>query len=192
VDSISAAYYNTHMTKKNVLISIIVVLTVLVLAVIISGKTSCTVVVERSFNGSPERVWSHWNNVESIKQWWSPKDYTAPVIQNDFRVDGTYLFSMKAPDGKIHWNVGRYKEIVPYSKIVSVMSFSDENGKAIPGSQVQAPGTWPDEIGITVEFNEIGGRTLIRVTENGIPSIMYLFAKMGWNQQFDKFEKLIN
>lgn len=147
--------------------------------------------VVRGFNASPEMVWKFWNDPETMKSWWSPKDYTAPVIQNDLRVDGKFLLSMQAPDGKMHWNTGRYIEVTPYKKIVSLMSFSDETGKMVPASQAGLPGSWPDEIKVTVEFQEMGGKTQVVVKEEGIPTIMFFFAKMGWNQQFDKFEALL-
>ena len=52
-------------------------------------------------------------------------------------------------------------------------------------------GQWPDAITVTVEFAEMGGRTRVAITEVGIPLIMKLFAKMGWEQQLDKFQALL-
>jgi uncharacterized protein YndB with AHSA1/START domain len=126
-----------------------------------------------------------------MKKWWSPTGFTAPVIKNDFRVDGTFLFSMRDSNGKTSWNTGKYTEIVPRKKIVSVMSFSDENGKIVPASQYGVPGKWPEEILVTVEFEKFAGSTYVIVKETGIPLIMYVFAKMGWDQQFEKFDRLL-
>ena len=61
------------------------------------------------------------------------------------------------------WNTGSYKEVVANKKIVSTMSFSNENGKIIPGSQVSVPGQWPNEITVIVAFSESEGKA--RVTE---------------------------
>lgn len=163
----------------------------LVLFVVVAWKTSFTVVVERTFNGPGNKVWKLWNDPESIKRWWSPKNFTAPVIKSDFRVGGAYLFSMKSPQGKMFWNTGTYKELVPNQKIVSTMSFSDESGRMVPGSEVPVPGKWPDEISVTVEFKEVGGKTHVTIKQVGIPLIMNVMAKMGWEQQFDKFEALL-
>lgn len=155
-----------------------------------SQRTS-TVVAERDFNAPVATVWQIWIDPVAMKEWWSPEHYTAPVIKNDFRLGGTFLFSMKAPDGKISWNTGKYTEIVPLKKIVSRMSFADESGKPIPAAQVGIPGKWPDELTVTVEFSESNGKTHVKVTEEGIPMVMSVFAKMGWSQQFDKFERLL-
>ena len=89
------------------------------------------------------------------------------------------------------WSTGAYKELVANKKIVSTMSFSDENGKAIRGSQVSVPGQWPDEITVIVEFGESEGKARVTVKEVGIPLIAYPLAKIGWAQQFDKIQLLL-
>jgi PhnB protein len=104
--------------------------------VLIARKTSSTVHVERAFYAPVERVWKLWNDPESMKQWWGPKNYTAPVITNDLRVGGVFLLSMRSPKGEMFWNTGTYKEIVMNKKIVSTLSFSDENGKAVTGAEL--------------------------------------------------------
>jgi hypothetical protein len=74
---------------------------------------------------------------------------------------------------------------------VSTMSFSNENGKTIPGSQVSVPGQWPNEITVIAEFNETEGKARVTVTEVGIPLIVYPLSKIGWAQQFDKMQLLL-
>ncbi|MBX3020102.1 MAG: SRPBCC domain-containing protein [Bdellovibrionales bacterium] len=163
----------------------------LVLAIAFAWNTSSTVEVSHVINAPVDRVWVLWNEPESMKRWWGPKHYTAPDIANDLREGGIYLLAMQAPDGKVHRNVGRYTEIIEKKKLVSQMAFADEAGKAIPASAAGLPGKWPDEITVTVEFEDLGDKTKVTVTETGIPSIMYIFAKMGWKQQFAKIDQMI-
>lgn len=170
---------------------IIGIVVLLVAFILVARKISSTVNVEYTFNAPVAKVWQLWTDEESMKKWWGPNGYTAPVIRNDFRVGGSYLFSMRSPGGEMNWNSGVYKEIVPQQKIVSTMSFSDETGKAIPGARVKLPGDWPDEIVITVTFTETGGKTAVTITEVGIPLIMKLPAGMGWRQQLDKLEAML-
>jgi uncharacterized protein YndB with AHSA1/START domain len=171
-------------------ITVVLILSVTVF-VLIARRTSSTVHVERTMSAPVEKVWKLWNDPESMKQWWGPKDYSAPVIKSDFRVGGAFLLSMRSPKGEMFWNTGTYKEIVTNKKIVSSLSFSDENGKAVPGSDAPVPGEWPDAITITVAFSDADGKTTVAITEAGIPLIMKWFAGMGWQQQFDKFEALL-
>jgi uncharacterized protein YndB with AHSA1/START domain len=98
---------------------------------------------------------------------------------------------MKSEKGRMFWSTGTYKEVVANKKIVSTMSFSNENGKTISGSQVSVPGQWPNEIIVIVEFSESEGRARVTVTEVGIPLIAYAMSKIGWAQQFDKIQLLL-
>ena len=165
----------------------------LILAVMLVGAWHfhTTVSVERTFNAPEADVWRVWTDADSIQKWWGPKGYTALVVRNDLRERGSYLWAMKSARGKVFWNTGIYREVVPNKKIVSTMSFADENGNAIPGAQVPVPGHWPAEITVVVEFSESAGKTRVTVREVGIPLIVYPFSKIGWAQQFDKVQMLL-
>ena len=167
--------------------------TALVLALLVLAAWNChtTVRTERTFNASVTDVWKVWNDADSIQKWWGPKGYTGLVVRNDVREGGSYLWAMKSGQGRMYWSTGTYKEVVPNKNIMSTMSFSDENGKPIPSSQVSVPGHWPDEITIIVEFSESQGKARVTVAEVGIPVIVYPLSKMGWAQQFDKIQSLL-
>ncbi len=168
--------------------SITLMLALLVLA---AWNFHTTVRTERTFNASVADVWRVWNDADSIKKWWGPKGYTALVVRNEVRESGSYLWAMKSEQGKMFWSTGTYKEVVANKKIVSTMSFSDENGKVIPGAQVSVPGKWPDEIAVIVEFSESQGKARVTVAEVGIPLIVCPLSKIGWAQQFDKIQLLL-
>jgi uncharacterized protein YndB with AHSA1/START domain len=148
------------------------------------------ITVERTFNMPVEKAWKNWVEADSIKKWWGPKNYSAPIIQNDLKVGSTFLYSMKSPKGDVTWNTGKYSEIIPNKKIVSTISFSDETATTITASQAGVLGQWAYQVILTVNFEDVGGKTKVTVYEEGIPLIMSVFAKLGWEQQFDKFEKL--
>ena len=61
------------------------------------------------------------------------------------------------------------------------MSFSDETGNVVSGSDIKVAGNWPTEITVNVEFKESDGKTHISITEAGIPLIMKLLLFLiGW------------
>ena len=165
----------------------------LMLALLVLGAWNfhTTVCMERNFNASVADVWRVWNDADSIKKWWGPRGYTALVARNDVREGGSYLWAMKSEKGRMFWNTGTYKDVVANKKLVSTISFSNENGKIIPGSQVSVPGQWPDEITVIAEFSESAGKTRVTVTEVGVPLIVYPLLKIGWAQQFDKIQSLL-
>jgi uncharacterized protein YndB with AHSA1/START domain len=163
----------------------------LAVLIFVALRVNTTGTFERTFNAPADKLWRVWNDPDSIKKWWGPKDFTAPVIRNDAREGGTFLWSMKSPKGEMFWNTGVYKEVLPTSRIVSTMSFSHATGKAIPGSQAPVPGHWPNEIIVITEFTESGGKTKVTVTEVEIPLIVKFLSKIAWHQQFDKIESLL-
>ena len=75
-----------HMIYK-ILGGVVLALVVLVL-VALGVRTTGS--YARTFNASQDKVWRVWNDADSIKQWWGPSGYTAPLIRNDIRVGGTY------------------------------------------------------------------------------------------------------
>jgi uncharacterized protein YndB with AHSA1/START domain len=163
----------------------------LVLVILGAWNTHTTVSTERTFDAPVAEIWKVWNDADTIQKWWGPKGYTALVVRNDLRPNGTYLWAMKSGQGRMYWSTGTYKEVVQNEKIVSTMSFSDESGNATPGSQVSVPGRWPNQITVIVELRESKGKTRITVTEVGVPLITYPLMKIGWDQQFDKIQPLL-
>ena len=44
-------------------------------------------VISRSFDAPRDRVWQAWTEVESLKQWFSPRGFTVIAAKMDFRVE---------------------------------------------------------------------------------------------------------
>lgn len=170
---------------------ILALLVAMFLFVVIARRVSSVMHVEHAFHAPVLKVWEAWTTPDSMKNWWGPHGYSAPVIQSDFKAGGAYLWSMKSPKGEVFWNTGKFIEIIPQRKILMTHSFADEKGNRLTGSAIPVPGVWPDEITILVEFREEQGKTTVTVDEEGIPLIMKLFAKMGWEQQMEKIESLL-
>jgi uncharacterized protein YndB with AHSA1/START domain len=164
---------------------------ILALLVVVAWNFHTPVSMQRSFSASEGDLWRVWNDPDAIQKWWGPKGYTAIVVRNDVRVGGSYLFAMKSAAGRMYWSTGVFKEVVPYKRIVSTMSFSNESGQVIPGSQVTVPGNWPDQVTVSVEFTQSQGRAGVTVTESEIPLIAYPLSKIGWSQQFDKIQSAL-
>jgi uncharacterized protein YndB with AHSA1/START domain len=131
-----------------------------------------------------------------VKCWWGPKDFTAPYISIDFRVDGKFVYCMRGagPDGvvKDFWNTGKHVEIVPMEKVVTTMSFADEHGNPVPASYYNMPEEWSSEVTLTATFEAVeGGETKLTVREVGVPKEMAKFGRLGWEQSLDKFAEAL-
>ena len=144
-------------------------------------------VFERVLDAPRERVWQAWTDPEHIKQWWGPKDFTAPSIESDFREGGKYLWAMKSPEGQEYWSTGTFHEIVPMERLVVTDSFADEKGNVVPPSHYGMEGDHPMEGRVTVTFEELDGKTKLTVRYAGMaPSETRDMAEQGWNETLDK------
>ncbi|MDE2399941.1 MAG: SRPBCC domain-containing protein [Patescibacteria group bacterium] len=149
------------------------------------------IVITRMFDAPVGKVWETWTTVEGIQKWWGPKNFTAPVIKIDFKIGGQYLYCMHGSAGpnmpaQDYWSGGSFLEIVPMKKIVAMDHFTDKDGNIISPNAVGMPGTWPEEMKVTFEFEEIDGKTKLTLTHEGHPKEMAEMATMGWNQSLDK------
>jgi uncharacterized protein YndB with AHSA1/START domain len=144
-------------------------------------------VIERVFDAPREFVWKTWTEPERLMRWWGPKDFTAPVIKNDLRVGGKYLYLMRAPDGKDYWSAGVYREIVPMERIVATDSFANEKGNIVPAAYYGLRAEYPLELMVTVTFEEREGKTKLTIRHAGHPPGDIDLAREGWNQSLDKF-----
>ena len=150
-------------------------------------------IITRIFDAPRERVWKAWTDPVEIKKWWGPKDFSAPVVKTDLRTGGTYLYCMHGAPGpgapeQDFWSTGTYTEVIPMEKIVATDHFADKDGNIISPNDVGMPGEWPEEMLVTVTFEDAGkGKTKVTVIHVGHPKEMMDLAKAGWNQSLDKF-----
>lgn len=121
-------------------------------------------VLSRVFDAPRELVFKVWTEAEHLVHWWGPKGLTIGVSKLDLRPGGTFLYSMRTPEGHEMWGKFVYREISPPSKIVFVNSFSDPDGGI-----TRHPGApeWPAEILNTFTFHEHEGKTTL--TMHGVP-----------------------
>jgi uncharacterized protein YndB with AHSA1/START domain len=62
------------------------------------------VVLEKTYDASPETVWQAWTNPELLKQWWGPDNVSIPECTVDLKVGGKFYIVMEAGEG-----MGPYK-----------------------------------------------------------------------------------
>lgn len=147
-----------------------------------------TITIERTFDLPLKTVWKAWSEPESMKLWFSPEGFSCPSSSIDFRVDGKFLNSMKEPNGNETWSTGTYLEIVPYKKIVYLDSFANAEGDVVPASFYKMPGKWELQLRVTVEFEEVDGKTRMKLTHENLPIEAADDCIKGWNSCFDKLE----
>jgi uncharacterized protein YndB with AHSA1/START domain len=142
--------------------------------------------ITRIFDAPREAIWKAWTDPRRLMRWWGPQGFTSPSCKMDLRVGGKYLFCMRSPEGKDYWSTGVYCDIVPMARIVLTDSFADEKGNVVPASHYGMTGEWPLELLVTVTFEEDGGKTIMTLQHEGIPTGMLSDCESGWSGSFDK------
>lgn len=159
------------------------------------------IIISRIFTAPREAVWEAWTKPDLIKKWWGPKDFTAPSIESDFRVGGKYLYCMHGPADtpfdQDMYSAGVYKEIVPKELIVATDYFSDEEGNKLPPKDFNMPEGMPDEMEVTVKFDDIGNnQTKLSIiyhpfTDEARQAMLKSGMEQGWSTSLDKLGQIL-
>lgn len=105
-------------------------------------------VLTRLIDAPRDKLFRAWTEPELMKQWFTPRPWTTPVIEVDLRPGGSNLIVMRGPDGTEFPNRGVYLEIVKNERLV----FTDAYTKA------WEPSEKPFFTGI-ITFEDEGGKT---------------------------------
>jgi uncharacterized protein YndB with AHSA1/START domain len=89
-----------------------------------------------------------WTEPDLIKQWFTPRPWTTPVVETDVRTGGKSHMIFRGPEGQEFPNNGVYLEVIPNEKLV----FTDAYTEAwVPSAKpfMTATITFADEAGKT-------------------------------------------
>jgi uncharacterized protein YndB with AHSA1/START domain len=94
-----------------------------------TGKTTTStqgrdLILTRIIDAPREKIFKAWTDPELMKQWFTPKPWTAPRIETDVRTGGSSLVVMRSPEGQEFPMHGVYLEVVPNEKLVFTDAFT--------------------------------------------------------------------
>lgn len=151
------------------------------------NATRNAVVIERTLDAPVDVAWLMWTDPEHCKAWYGPDSASIPVAEMDVRVGGTRLIAMEmqTPDGSMQmWFTGEYREVVENQRLVYTESMADEKGNVLSPDEAGMPDGYPTITEITVELEDLGGRTRMTMTHAGVSEDSPGAA--GWRMAFDK------
>jgi len=82
----------------------------------------------RRFRAPRALVFEAFTKPEHLRYWWGPRGYELISCDMDFRVDGTWRFVQRAPDGNEYAFRGIYKEIRSPERLVYTFEFEPMAG----------------------------------------------------------------
>jgi uncharacterized protein YndB with AHSA1/START domain len=145
------------------------------------------VVVQRDFDVPVDLIWRMWTEPEHFKAWYGPGGATVPVAEMDVRIGGKRVacVQVETPDGPMRmWFIGEYREVVEHKRLVYTDSMSDEHGNVVSPADMGMPEGHPSTTLVTVELEDVAGRTKMVMTHAGVPAGSPGAA--GWAMAFDK------
>jgi uncharacterized protein YndB with AHSA1/START domain len=82
-------------------------------------------VLTRLFDAPPEKLFAAWTEPALLKQWFTPRPWTTPVVELDVRPGGSSLIVMRGPDGSEFPNRGVYLDVVKNERLVFTDAFTE-------------------------------------------------------------------
>ena len=136
-------------------------------------------VLTRILDAPREVVFEAWTEVERLRRWWGPKNFTNPVCEIDPRPGGAIRIHMRAPNGMTHPMTGVFQEVVPPERLVFTAAALNEQGE--PMFEVLTIVTFTERDGGT-ELN-LRAR-VIRTTDAAAHHIAGM--REGWTQSLER------
>lgn len=149
-------------------------------------------VIDRVFDAPVEVIWRLWTVPEEFAAWYGPNGASIPVADLDVRVGGARRVGMRmeTPNGPTTmWFTGEHREVVEHRRLVYTESMADETGRVLSPAQVGMPEGHPSQTEVTVELEELDGRTRMVLTHVGIPADSP--GAIGWTMALDKLGALL-
>ena len=135
--------------------------------------------LHRVLKASPEKVYRAFTEALAIASWLPPYGYLCTVHEMTAEVGGTYKMSFtNFTTGNSHSFGGEYLELKPGEFLKYTDKFDDPN---LPGEMIT-----------TVWLRKTLVGTEIRVTQEGIPSVIPVeMCYLGWQESLEKLAKLV-
>lgn len=122
-----------------------------------------TLRMRRVFSAPPRTVFEAWTEPGQLLRWFCPDGYVLLDVEVDLRVDGTYRFEMRTPEGQLGHIYGTFREVSPTRRLVYTWAWK---GVTPEGEQVRS-----EETLVTVEFRDVGGSTEVLLTHERFPDL---------------------
>jgi uncharacterized protein YndB with AHSA1/START domain len=145
------------------------------------GTADRTLVIERVFKASPERVFRAWTDPQILVKWWGPEGLNTPDFNMDVRSGGAWRTVMASPKGDKHIVSGVYREITPPTRLVMTWGWEQDDGSR--GHETVVELTFepaPD------------GNTKMTLVQAEFESVEQRDShNMGWDSSFKDLERML-
>jgi uncharacterized protein YndB with AHSA1/START domain len=117
---------------------------------------------------------------DELAKWWGPSGFTAPSVEVDLRVGGSYRIAMQPPDGDLFYLAGEFREIDPPARLAYTFRWEDPD----PDDQ---------ETLVTLTLRDLGASTEVIVTQAEFATEgRRALHHQGWADSLDRLLELMS
>ena len=136
--------------------------------------------LERVLPAPRERVFRMHADPDFLARWWGPKGFTAPSIEVDLSVGGSYRIAMQPPEGDRFFLAGEFREVDPGSRLVYTFRW-------------EPPDPDDREAIVVVSLRDHGDSTALTIDQQPFATdARRALHEQGWNESLDRLEELIS
>jgi len=139
-----------------------------------------TLEMKRVLPTAPAVVFGLFSDSRELAKWWGPDGFTAPSVEFDPRLGGSYRIEMQPPEGDPFNLTGEFHEVDPPARLAYTFVWEDPD---------------PDDVETLVElsFRDLDESTEITFTQGPFKTeARRALHQDGWGDSFDKLEQLIS
>jgi len=116
---------------------------------------------------------------DRLAEWWGPRGFSAPSIELDVRVGGSYRIAMQPPDGDAFVLSGEFVEVDPGVRLAYTFRWEPPD---------------PDDRETVVAFSlgDMGESTALTVDQGPfVTEGRRVLHERGWTESLDRLEELV-
>jgi uncharacterized protein YndB with AHSA1/START domain len=136
--------------------------------------------VKRQLGAPRSEVFRACTDPEQLAKWWGPRGFTAPSVEVDLRVGGSYRIEMQPPEGDVFCLAGEFREVDPPNRLAYTFRWEE-------------PAPDDRETVVTMSFGDLGESTELAVHQEGFATEgRRALHDEGWGDSLDRLQELMS
>ncbi len=117
---------------------------------------------------------------DELAKWWGPRGFTAPSVEVDLGVGGSYRIAMQPPDGDVFYLSGEFRAVDPPAHLAYTFRWEDPD----PDDQ---------ETVVTLSLGDLGESTELVFTQRAFATEgRRALHEQGWTESLDRLQELMS
>jgi uncharacterized protein YndB with AHSA1/START domain len=135
--------------------------------------------MKRILPAAPAVVFAAFSDPSELAKWWGPEGFTVPSLRFQADSGESYRIEMQPPTGDAFHLTGEFREVDPPARLVFSFAWEPANADDV-------------ETLVSLSFRDLGDSTEVVLTQGPFRNdARRQLHRDGWDESFDKLERLI-